>query len=270
LRGLSWVICVFQPAQISTDGRGGKTERLNTNVKECDMGKRHPVMVNGTTFPTKAALLGHVRGILYRHAPGTPIGEPDRSFLLALLGRHASAGRKVGVGVAALTVELNAVFPGNRGFWLTRTDGTRTDWSFLECVSPSSRLAEFKAACRRAVAGQVIEFRQRAFAEAGGTVTCPVTGRRVGVADSHVDHAPPLTFERLLADFVAENGLDPEAVEVLQHGDGDIETRLVDQDLEARWCEYHRRRAVLRVTSREGNLTQGRSARFEHGETPRR
>jgi hypothetical protein len=214
-------------------------------------------------FRTKKELADRARSILYRHGFGVPIPEPDFTFLCGLLRRHPQSAAKVGPGVAAMTVEPNPVYPSSRGFWLTRTDGTRADFSYLECIRATGQKAKVRSACRAAVADQVVEFRRSHFREhAGpdGRVECPILGVRVSVCESHVDHRPPLTFERLLADFLAAEGIDAEEVGTTSEGDGEIGDRLADGDLERRWREFHRRHADLRVASAAGNTKQGRKA----------
>lgn len=76
---------------------------------------------------------------------------------------------------------------------------------------------------------------------------------------SHVDHVAPLTFEKLMSDFVSAEGLD---VEEIALGDELQDNKYVDtlQDkwLEDRWSAYHYKYAVLEVVSQNANLSARR------------
>lgn len=62
----------------------------------------------------------------------TPIPEPHHSFLCALVARHPQAAGKAGAGIQHFTVEL--AMHGTRCFYLTRVDGTKTDFSYFKCL----------------------------------------------------------------------------------------------------------------------------------------
>ena len=58
-------------------------------------------------------------------------------------------------------VEENPIYPGKRGFWLVRTNGTSTDFSFKECLSPSSNKKKTLSAFRSAIEPYTFQFKQR-------------------------------------------------------------------------------------------------------------
>ena len=62
----------------------------------------------------------------------TPIPEPHHSFLCALVARHPNAPDKAGCGIQHFTVEH--AMHGTRCFYLTRYDGTKTDFSYFKCL----------------------------------------------------------------------------------------------------------------------------------------
>lgn len=83
-------------------------------------------------FDTQAAAVAFIQQVLYRHPLLEPITGDDHPFLLELLKKHPYAGEKVGVGVKHFTVE-NAK-GGTRCFYITRIDGSRSDFSFMKCL----------------------------------------------------------------------------------------------------------------------------------------
>lgn len=210
--------------------------------------------VGGVKFANKGRLLDHVRCILYRHEIGADIVGEDAAFVFALLGRHPQVRHKVGCGVEAFFVGWNDSYQGNREFWLRRTDGTTTEFSFRECVSPSSKKSNFDAALRKAIVPQIREFKAKAVAALGPTATCPVTGMIFNTADGDVDHKAPMTFAAIEKAFVEEHNIDIESVELTGWQDGEVSNQLADPDLAEKWTTFHRQRAVFRLVSTEGNI----------------
>jgi hypothetical protein len=85
-------------------------------------------------FNTKYAVIGHFQAILWRHKE-LPffLGQSDAAMVLALLQHHPRAAAKVGAGVKAVYVQQaprSVNYTGQRCFWLERTDGTSTDFSY--------------------------------------------------------------------------------------------------------------------------------------------
>jgi len=225
------------------------------------MAKRQPIEMGGLVFRTKTALTAYVRGILYGNAPEEPIGGESASFLLALLGRHPQATQKIGAGVERFFVRVNTQFGDNKGFWLRRVDGTETDWSFLECITPTDHRKKFLNACRGAVAHQVIAFKAMQVGQSDEIMACPITGELFAPADGHVDHAEPSTFEAIVDAFVGENQIDITNVVIDFCKDGQLGDLFVDQDLARRWIAFHEARANLRLISPHANLSNLRRRR---------
>jgi hypothetical protein len=95
-----------------------------------DMAKSH--RIGPHTFDTQAAAVTFIQEVLYRHPLLGPISGDDHAFLLELLKKHPHAAEKVGAGVKHFTVE-NAK-GGTRCFYVTRVDGSRSDFSFMKCL----------------------------------------------------------------------------------------------------------------------------------------
>jgi hypothetical protein len=87
------------------------------------------------SFPTQKAANHFIQQLLNSQPPKAIIPEPLHSFLVALVSRHPRAGEKIGVGIRHFTVE--PTLHRTRCFYLTRTDGTETDFSYFKCVRGS-------------------------------------------------------------------------------------------------------------------------------------
>jgi hypothetical protein len=96
------------------------------------MSRSKPLTVGAMSFPTQKAAEDFIRQQLYNQPLSAVIPEPLHSFLVALVSRHPRSAEKIGPGVKHFTVEPASY--GTRCFYLTRVDGTQTDFSFLKCV----------------------------------------------------------------------------------------------------------------------------------------
>ena len=217
------------------------------------MPKRTPITVYETEFKTKKSLREHIRKILYSYPDGQILNTVDFTFMLALLERHEDPKRKIGCGVDFMYVKRNPVFK-NMGFWLARTDGTETDFSFEICLKHETKLQKFKSACRTTISDDIISFRDRFFSQSE-TPTCEVTGDQLHKWDSHVDHVPPMTFDNIVKEFVMDLGIDVEKVELLTAEDGRVRNELADGMLRDQFRLYHLGVADLRVISPLANLS---------------
>jgi hypothetical protein len=173
------------------------------------------------------------------------------AFLSDLLALHPDSAAKIGPGVRSFSVRPDGY--GKRCFWLTRTDGTETDWSFVSCLRPPSTARDLAGALRNAIRPQIVAFRDAlAFPR-----RCPVSGERLYRDGCHVDHVVP--FDTLMRSFLANEGLAADSVALHPGKDGSTQAPgLVDAALERRWCEYHADWAELRAVSASFNLGRGK------------
>jgi hypothetical protein len=96
------------------------------------MSRGKQLTIGQRSFETRNAARRFVHDLLYDQPLKATIQEPHHSFLKALISRHPRADEKIGKGIDHFTVE-NSI-RGGRCFCLTRTDGTKTDFTFFECV----------------------------------------------------------------------------------------------------------------------------------------
>jgi hypothetical protein len=173
--------------------------------------------------------------------------------MLGLLQNHPDAEQKIGTGVDCIFVKRNP-FYGTRGFYIRRNDGTETDFSFRECISPSSHVQKVRLAFRVAVEPLTMRFKSDFFDANGGKAFCEFTGEEITFLGSHTDHVPPLTFKVLLDQFVKEQGILIEDVRLKKTVDNSIRNELEDEHLISVWIKWHATHAKLRVISKKANL----------------
>jgi hypothetical protein len=183
------------------------------------------------------------------HAAETETPLDDFEFWMNLLERHPSASDKIGCGVVSFKVTLNRY--RQRCLYAIRWDGTPVDFSFLKCLRPSTPKELFAKALRHAVEDQIIAFREAVFSGQETTI-CPILGKAVTRSQVNVDHEPPWRFETLVQKFSIDEKVDPKTA-VAPSVDGELGRRLSDPALEARFREFHKTHAKLRVISEEAH-----------------
>ncbi len=178
------------------------------------------------------------------NTPDGPVTGADGDWLAALLTLHPDAGEKIGKGIAFIAL---GPVPGrkSRGFTVHRTDGTSTDFSWLECITPTSHRTRVLTAMREAVEPQRIAFKQAE--EKAGRLRCGVCGTDLTWPDTEIDHLPPVF--QTLADTYAETAGGYDKIKLVPSADGMIGQPLVPGD-EQVWILYHQHTARLRVLCR--------------------
>ncbi len=91
-----------------------------------------PQTIGSHSFGTQAAAVTFIQEVLYRHQLLKPINGADHEFLLDLLNKHPRKAEKIGSGVKYFTVEKAQ--GGTQCFYITRVDGSRSDFSFMKCL----------------------------------------------------------------------------------------------------------------------------------------
>ena len=219
--------------------------------------KREPIQVGVRTFKTKSAAVSHFREILNRVEVGRVLERDDLTDVLSLIERHHEREQKVGSGISRIRVVMNPEFRSQRCFWIERTDGTETDFSYLTCIDGKAKSvdAEFRKACRIAVLPQIIEFKQRVFSDVVPTF-CAVTGEFLTWDNCHIDHVVP--FEELVRMFLSDTGLTPSRDMITESKDRQVLCEFSCKVTESLWQTYHKENAVLRAVHPTFNLTRKR------------
>jgi hypothetical protein len=196
---------------------------------------RTPVSLGPLRFPTKRDAELHIRDIL-RTRRGVLVGEDD-AVVRDLAARHPDAASKIGTGIASVRVE---VFEHGRPcFWIVRTDGSTTDFSYRRALSPPTRRNDVMAAMRGLVSDQIEAF---AASRPVGAV-CPYTGIPLPPGTGEVHHRTT-AFVHMVEDFLRSEGRTVDGT-ALRSADGAAGRTLADRGLALRWRDYHAEHADL-------------------------
>lgn len=198
--------------------------------------------------------------MLWRYELGEMVGEEDASALTELLSRHRHAGDLLGRPISGFRIAKGEFYGrGGRRFEIVRPDTSTDSFSYLKCIAPRSdpHFEDFVWAMRCEVLEQTRKFHDDAFA-GGRAVLCGITGEPIKQTDSQVDHAGTNSFRSLVAEFLKSAGLRISDIRITDEGRfGECAAKYVaDRAIAAKWQEYHREHATLRVTSKKANLRQ--------------
>lgn len=221
------------------------------------MSKYQSIEIAGENFPTKLALQERIKKILNHYPDGQHLSEKDFEFMFQVIKRHPEFELKNGVGIKAFYVRRNPVYKNTRCFWLVRFDGSNTDFSYKECLTPTSQEKKFFNACRAAIEPYTQEYKRKFFENLKGEIyLCPYTHQRLNFIGSHVDHKAPRTFQKIIRSFLKEYAIDVDKVKINSSAqDNTCQDTLGDVDIERLWVEYHNTHAVLQVISSKANLS---------------
>ncbi len=203
------------------------------------------IVIGARIYSSKKEAQQAIFEVRSRYQSGIATPEDDE-FLRDLVALHPNAEAKVGVGIDRFETRWNL---RNIGFWIVRTDGSETDFSFLKCLYGSAIPDLVRSAMRSAVRDQLAEVRAAALATAR---RCPISGDLLTVENCHADHEEPLFIEIADAFANSEGGYEAMATHAL---DGAFGRRFVDDAQEQRWIDFHKRRARLRAVSKRTNLS---------------
>jgi hypothetical protein len=204
------------------------------------------------------------------HANKTIEGE-EHTLLLAVLERHPEALQKIGVGVVKFYKAPTEL--GTSCFWIERTDGSKTDFSYITAVKAKGKslYQEFAEACRNAVRADLVKTKEvffNKYADKDGKVECEISGEKIAIYESHLDHKKPLTFQVLVNTFIAANNIIITREILSTSQDEQFETQFVDQNIKASFKSYHHQMAQLRIINPKSNLSLGGSERITKRKRP--
>lgn len=186
------------------------------------------------------------REILRGHgySPGDSLSDPaDIAILEDLLSIHPHAIEKAGVGVSHFEIRHLSGTPGqvvsndDVAFWVVRTDGTSTEFSYVEAIRPSDKKKQLTTALRLLVDDRRRAYRQRRFKE--GTAVSDISGAEFTKrADAYVIYENP-SFSQLVYRFIeTEGGWDGVALADVSSA-GFVGDRLASVDVENRWLQFY-------------------------------
>jgi len=238
------------------------------------MAKSKPVtLVNGRSWQSQSDALDHFKGMLRRYKDDDVIEDrSDHEDLVALIARYDSAiaenPSKAGCGIEHFFRRRNSGDGySTSSFWIRRTDGTETDFSYKAAVKgePKSDAQAFQDACRETVAADIAAAKRRFFKEEGdtdGKAPCDESGDRITIDEAHVDHAWP-TFSQLVMEFRAKRGWSHELPSgvLSEPSDKQTTTTFADAEIAKAFRDFHHDGAIGRVVRKGVNLSRGASKR---------
>ena len=225
------------------------------------MGK--PVeLSNGRVWPTKTAAKEHFKSMLGRYADNDIIdADDDHDDLSALLERFdvlvADGAPKIGVGIERFERRLNRGDGwSSPGFWVIRTDGTSTDFSYVKAVdgNAKSQSQEFYDACHNAVSRDLLKLKQKQFdhfSNGDGEIECDLTGELVSFPNASLSHATP-SFGTIVDAFRRLKGWEggPPPGTLTSSEDEQLSTHFTDDAVSREFRDYHHKVAVLRIIAK--------------------
>jgi hypothetical protein len=232
---------------------------------------RQTIVLNGIEFKFQKDAIEYFKNMLGRYRNGQTIAGDDHDILLALLERHPEADKKIGCGVKRLYKDRTDM--PTSCFWIERTDTSKTDFSYRTAISAKGKslYQEFLGACRASVQDDLRLTKKKffeKFSDQDGKVECDITGDKIAIYESHLDHKKPLTFQVLVNTFIGANDIEikPEMLSIAQ--DAQFQTTIIDLELKNKFRRYHHKMAQLRVIKAELNLSLGGSERILKSRNP--
>lgn len=199
-------------------------------------------------FKTKKAKKEFVRALLKEiYAGRSP--EFAQRFLKDLVAGHPSSLEKIGPGILEITVRPN--IQGNLEMNITRVDGTKTDISWVKCISGKETpvRSNLLAAMRQAVSFQTWEAK---LASDYIGKECPVCGLAMDDT-AQVDHENH--FSKIAETFLSAYSEPPTVFDDCPTTNA-AKFRFEDSDFGEAWENYHKQHAILRMICLNCNQTR--------------
>ena len=230
-----------------------------------------PIIIADQEFKHQKNALAYFKQMLSNYSKNQAIDGHDRLMLMSLLERHPEAAKKIGCGIKRFFKKPTEL--GTPCFWVERVDGTETDFSYIQAVKAKSKslYQEFQEACRKAVSAHLEIAKKNFFTEKGdsdGKVACDITGEKVAIYESHLDHKSPFTFQVLVHTFLIANNIEITTEMLLMGQDGTFETEFQDLEMKEKFRQYHAKAAQLRILASKKNLSLAGSQKILKSKNP--
>ena len=209
-------------------------------------------------FKTKKEIKEFIRSNFYdKYGDYAEFGADDFLFMLDLLKQHPDAEKKLGCGPKSMWLQKMEMYgKQSRGFWLERHDGSKTDFSYNQCLRPTTSWGEFSNACRTAVYPFIREFKQDFFDNNLGVAYCPIKKIEMFFDTADVDHKPPMMFSTIVQLFLKQIKIDYETLKIAENEDGQIGDRFECEDIADMFIHFHKSICDLQVISKEAHREQ--------------
>lgn len=226
------------------------------------MAQRQTINIGEKVFKTKAESKEFVKAILNKYELENSLNTADFEFICELLRRHPEYEKKRGVGINEVVIKLDKNWGKTRCFHIKRIDGTETDFSYLHCIDndiSKEPVKMFKQSARSAVEDQIVSHLLnyiRRTIDNENNIVCEKSQLKISREQATVDHIPPITFDKILNDFLKLKNIEPSQIEYKGFGDNEYKKEFKDEQIKTEFANYHRQVAKLRVISKHENLTQ--------------
>ena len=223
------------------------------------MGRAKPVEIGEYNWDYQKDALAYYGGILNAYGVGDVLGDKDFDDIFNLVKNHPSAPAKIGVGVQEIFVGSDGY--AGKCFHIRRTDGSVENFSYKKAVvGQAGPFTLFSKACRKAVEPDIIQVKDRVFAEKE-QIKCQETGVLLTKDEVHLDRRQPNTFSVIVDRFIELEDMDLETV--AYESAGEYGRTFQDQGLADRFRAYHKKKATLRVVSRDINARRSHMGRVQ-------
>src|SRR3990167_1056757 len=120
------------------------------------------ITIGKIIFNSKADAIHKCRELQDLYFQKGLIEGEDRLFLENLFRLHPRKESKLGNGIVSIWCDI-APMSTTRCFWIKLTDGTDIDISWNRCLNKPDTRGDVLRIMRRAVSGQIIEFKTKIF-----------------------------------------------------------------------------------------------------------
>lgn len=207
------------------------------------------VRIQGQTFSTKKSLKEKCKEILNSYKDGVRLNLFDEEFMIDFFTQLAKSNKLKGLKIVEVYVRKSKKFP-NLQFWIKREDGTETDISYLNCISPRKKIDEISDACRRAVESIIMEYKIK---HVYPTTSDLSRQSIVCLDEAEVDHYD-MDFVELVNNWVSLNGGEEKIYsKINETEDGSEITEFTDGALVESFIQYHNSHTHLRLITVEEN-----------------
>ena len=179
------------------------------------------------------------REIIKQHIDGSLFQD---DFINTLFMNHPNYIDKRGPGIIGFKVLQEPEYK-TFCFHAVRSDNSIEKFSFLECISKSSILSDFKAAARKAVSEDIIKEKRN------HSMICKICGQSNKDAAYHLDHHL-IKFDKIVMAFIDQFKINIHNIEYIHNTYG-VE---LPENIKQIFREYHNGIATYRILCKQCNL----------------
>ncbi|MEZ4883778.1 MAG: DCL family protein [Chitinophagales bacterium] len=213
------------------------------------------VTIGNIDFKTKKAANEYFSEILNRNK-NLELNGSDFDDVYQLLKNHPRASEKIGVGVSKIKVEPTE-YANNVCFHIHRIDGSIENFGIGKCIDgENSFFRQFSIGCRKVVKEDLEKVKKDYFSEHSkeGKVRCQFSYEELSWEETNVDHREPNTFSVIVDRFIEVEKIDLQKIEY--NKDQTYGNEIINKDLQQKFKEYHKEKALLRIVSKKRNLSK--------------